>query len=178
VNRPKVLLLDEPTIGLDPASRKEVIDRVKEMNRAFNMTILLTTHDMAEADELCDRLAIMDGGRIAIIDTPSDLKSSVGGDIVTVGLTSPAAPVALPPEFGSVISREENEIKILTEKGEEKIPRLVDAFEKMGLTIASIALAKPTLDDAFLKYTKHRPIDGGSYAQNRSERRSFVRHSR
>jgi len=178
VNRPKLLLLDEPTIGLDPSSRREVIDRVREMNRNFNMTILVTTHDMAEADELCDRLAIMDAGRIVVTDTPADLKSSVGGDIVTIALSSPSSGVVLPAEFGTLISQQDKEMKILTERGEEKIPRIVDSLEKMGLTVASISLAKPTLDDAFLKYTKHRVEDEGSFSKARSERRSIARHSR
>ena len=84
VNRPKILFLDEPSIGLDPASRLKTWGYIKRLNSDYGVTIFITTHDMEEADELCDRLAIMNQGKIAISGAPEDLKRSIGGDLVTV----------------------------------------------------------------------------------------------
>src|ERR1051326_6628099 len=86
VNRPRILLLDEPSIGLDPSSRRQVWRIIKQLNQEFGITILLTTHDMVEADELSDRIAIMSAGKIVASGTPSELKKTVGGDMITLRL--------------------------------------------------------------------------------------------
>jgi ABC-2 type transport system ATP-binding protein len=177
VNRPRVLLLDEPSIGLDPFSKREVETQVRELNRKFNMTMLITTHDMVEADDLCDRVAIMNAGKIAVIDSPARLKESVGGDVITVMLGLSSVRPTVPSEFGSVISYENGELKLLAQNGEEKVPKLTDALESIGMTIKSISLAKPTLEDVFIKYAKSS-LDQGSYAQARSERRTLTRRTR
>jgi ABC-2 type transport system ATP-binding protein len=181
VNRPRILLLDEPSIGLDPVSRRQVWGYIKRLNKEFKITVFITTHDMAEADELCDRLAIMNNGKIAILDSPTALKNSMGGDIVTVGATSDVEGLELPPEVGTLASVDEKSVKIVTDKGELAIPRIVDFFEKSGYVVQSISLSKPTLDDVFLKYTNAR-LDGGpelgSLRDTKLARRSFARHSR
>ena len=84
VNRPRVLFLDEPSIGLDPVAKRMVWDYIKQLRDEFDATILLTTHDMNEADHLCDRIAIMNGGKIAVIGPPAKLKTELGGDIITI----------------------------------------------------------------------------------------------
>jgi ABC-2 type transport system ATP-binding protein len=177
VNRPKVLFLDEPSIGLDPFSKRQVRTQVKELNREFKMTMFVTTHDMLEADELCDRVAIMNAGKIAVIDTPLRLKESVGGDVVTVtlGLGSPAPVV--PEALGAVMSYENGELKILTQNGEEKIPKITESLERSGTAIDSISIAKPTLEDVFVKYARASPDEGG-FVQARSERRNLSRRTR
>jgi ABC-2 type transport system ATP-binding protein len=177
VNRPRVLLLDEPSIGLDPFSKNEVKDQVKELNKELNMTMIVTTHDMMEADEICDRVAIMNAGRIAVIDTPTRLKESVGGDIITVKLSQNAAAIPLPEEVGRLLSYEDGEMRVLTQNGEGKIPRIIDFLEAKGMVIDSISLAKPTLDDVFIKYAGSR-VDKGGYVAARSERRTFARRGR
>ncbi len=177
VNRPRVLLLDEPSIGLDPFSKNEVKDQIKDLNKELNMTMIVTTHDMMEADEICDRVAIMNAGRIAVIDTPTRLKESVGGDIITVKLSQNAAAISLPEEVGRMLSYEEGEMRVLTQNGEEKIPRIIDFLEAKGMVIDSISLAKPTLDDVFIKYAGSR-VDKGGYVAARSERRTFARRGR
>lgn len=181
VNRPKILILDEPSIGLDPASKRAMWSYVKRLNRDFHTTVLITTHDMMEADELCERVAIMNNGGIAVIGNPKELERSVGGDIISVklssallkqqphqektsvattdGIDSPTATVLLPLKDPSskmiVISSEENGtlLKIMVENGEKAIPRLFEFFEAQGLGVESISLSKPTLDDVFMKYT-------------------------
>jgi len=177
VNRPRILFLDEPSIGLDPYSKNQVIQQIQELNREFGTTILVTTHDMTEADILCDRLAIMNMGKIAISGAPSDLKRSVGGDVLTVKVTGQAA-ASLPAGLGSVVSSEQGTIKILTEDGEKAIPRLTEYFERNGAVVESISLSRPTLDDVFMKYAKASLQEEGTFRDARSVRRSFARHGR
>lgn len=177
VNRPKVLFLDEPSIGLDPFSKRQVGRQVKELNKDFKITIFVTTHDMVEADELCDRVAIMNSGKIAVIDSPTRLKESVGGDVVTVRLSASSPRPVISEALGTVMNYEEGELKILTQNGEEKIPKITDSLEGGGFSVESISLAKPTLEEVFLKYTQGSP-ERGTFVQARSERRTFSRRGR
>jgi len=175
VNRPRLLFLDEPSIGLDPFSRMQVINHIKQLNQNFGTTILITTHDMAEADELCDRLAIMNLGKIAVCGVPRDLKRSVGGDVLTVALSG-ETPGPLPKELGSVVSSEAGTVKILTVDGERAMPRVTEYFEQNGAVVESVSLNRPTLADAFMKYTKVSLEQEGSFRDARSTRRSISRH--
>jgi ABC-2 type transport system ATP-binding protein len=177
VNRPRILFLDEPSIGLDPYSKNQVIQQVQELNREFGTTILVTTHDMTEADVLCDRLAIMNMGKIAVSGAPSDLKRSVGGDVLTVKVTGLAV-ASLPTGLGSVISSEQGTIKILTEDGERAIPRLTEYLGRNGAVVESVSLSRPTLDDVFMRYAKASLQEEGTFRDARSVRRSFARHGR
>jgi ABC-2 type transport system ATP-binding protein len=177
VNRPRLLFLDEPSIGLDPSSRKQVIEQVKDLNRNFGTTILVTTHDMAEADELCHRLAIMNLGKIATSGAPKDLKKAVGGDIITVNVTGGEQP-SVPPDLGSVVSNENGTMKILTIDGERAIPRITAHLERGGALVESVSLSRPTLDDVFMKFTKTTLQQEGGFREARSARRSISRHAR
>jgi ABC-2 type transport system ATP-binding protein len=179
VNRPRILFLDEPSIGLDPFSRRQVIGYVKQLNEKYKTTILITTHDMAEADELCDRLAIMNAGKFAVIGSPEDLKATVGGDVVTVELSPAENPPPLADELGTVMGNEDGRVKILTKNGERKIPGIVESYEKQGVHVTSISLSKPTLEDVFVKYAK-TSLAGAeqTFREARSARRSIVRHAR
>ncbi len=177
VNRPRLLFLDEPSIGLDPYSRMQVIDHIRRLNHDFGTTILLTTHDMAEADELCERLAIMSMGRIATSGAPKDLKRSVGGDVLTV-TASGKLPDSVPPELGEVANSGQGIMKILTLDGERTMPRITDYLEGQGVAVESVSLSRPTLDDVFMKYAKVSLQQEGTYKDARSARRSATRHGR
>jgi ABC-2 type transport system ATP-binding protein len=177
VNRPRILFLDEPSIGLDPFSKRQVRAHIKELNKEYKMTMFVTTHDMIEADELCDRVAIMNTGRIVVIDTPTKLKESVGGDVVTVRLALDSPSPSIPESLGTVMSYQDGELKILTQNGEEKTPKITESLERSGFTVEAISLAKPTLEDVFIKYAQS-PADQGSFVQARSERRNFTRRTR
>jgi ABC-2 type transport system ATP-binding protein len=177
VNRPRLLFLDEPSIGLDPYSRMQVIDHIRQLNRTFGTTILITTHDMAEADELCDRLAIMNLGKIAVSGAPRELKRTVGGDVLTVSVQGPIQD-SVPPELGTVVSSEKGMVKVLTVDGERAIPRITEYFEQRGAVVESVSLSRPTLDDVFMKYTKASLQQEGSFREARSARRSITRHGR
>ena len=177
VNRPKLLFLDEPSIGLDPHSRMQVIEHIRRLNRDFGTTILITTHDMAEADELCDRLAIMNLGKIAVIGAPRDLKKSVGGDVLTVVVRG-EAPDSIPLELGTIAARDQGTLKVLTVDGERAIPRITDYLEGRGAFVESVSLSRPTLGDVFMKYARASLQGEGSFREAQSARRSIARHAR
>jgi ABC-2 type transport system ATP-binding protein len=188
VNRPQVLFLDEPSIGLDPHAKHEVWKYAKRLNKEYATTIFVTTHDMAEADELCGRIAIMNGGRFVVTGTPAELKAMVGGEMVIVRTPLGEGPkreaaVAIPPELGVVIASEGGESKtgetsiVVGRRAEEAVPGILKAFEAAGVDVTSISVNKPTLDDVFLKFTQTR-IDEAEYKQTRHSRRSFRKHSR
>ncbi|HEX6796472.1 MAG TPA: ATP-binding cassette domain-containing protein [Ktedonobacterales bacterium] len=158
MHRPRVLFLDEPTTGLDPQSRARIWDEVRRLN-ANGMTIFLTTHYMDEADGLCDRLAIIDNGAIVATDTPDALKHQIAGDIVTLGLDTQS------PAFATVAKtlREQPYVRELhptdagmqlyVERGEEQLPTILRLLDRDGLAIRTVTLARPTLDDVFLRLT-------------------------
>jgi ABC-2 type transport system ATP-binding protein len=182
VNRPQVLFLDEPSIGLDPNSKRQGWKYVKNLNREFGVTIFITTHDMAEADELCDRIAIMNRGDIAIMGSPVELKSSVGGDMIIVKTSSQLTNFLLPRELGSIVSSDQSEIRIQTLTAAElALPKIMEYFSKYGATIESISISKPNLEDVFTKYAKATLKDedeeAGLFREARVTRRSFQRHS-
>ena len=180
VNRPKILFLDEPSIGLDPTSKKQGWEYIKSLNIDFGVTVFITTHDMIEADELCDRIAVMNKGSIAALGSPAELKSTISGDLVTLTLSAPATNVLLPREFGSIVSNDQDIIKIQTDHAESALPKLMDFFSKSGLRIESISISRPTLDDVFTKYTKSTLTENqgeGMFREARMTRRSFARHS-
>ncbi len=178
VNRPRLLLLDEPSIGLDPASKRQVWDSIRQLNKQYDMTMLITTHDMSEADELCDRVAIMDAGKIAALGSPDSLKRSVGGDTITVRLARQAEDITIPPEIGSLSSREDRTIQVFTPNGDEAIPRIIDYLTKRGIATESISASRPSLDDVFMKYTKRRIHEHEMFAEARASRRSFTRRAK
>ncbi len=179
VNRPRVLFLDEPSIGLDPNARNIIWELVKNLRDEFDTTILVTTHDMVEADALCDRIGIMDRGKLAVIGEPSQLKSTVGGDVLTITSRAPNLSAVVKELGYSTISESSNgTADILVTNGEVAIPHLVEAFRAKGVEVDSVSLQKPTLDDVFLKYTGARIDDSEGWRQTRRMRRSFRRLTR
>ncbi|MGA8848813.1 MAG: ATP-binding cassette domain-containing protein [Dehalococcoidia bacterium] len=176
VNRPRVLFLDEPSIGLDPNARNAIWELINKLRDELGTTILLTTHDMVEADALCGRIGIMDRGKLAVIGPPSQLKSAVGGDVLSI--SSKAANLsATVKELGySTIAESSNgTVELLVANGEAAIPQLVEALRTKGVEVDSVSLKKPTLDDVFMKYTGARISEGEGWAQARMTRRTFRR---
>lgn len=176
VNRPRILLLDEPTIGLDPASKMHVWKSIKQLKQEFNTTVLITTHDMSEADELCDRIAIMSEGKVSVLGSPTELKRTVGGDVVTVHLTFAQPNITFPKEIGTIIHTTDKEVQILTVNSEEALPLVTNFFRDQEIGIQSISINKPNLDDVFMKYAKRRLHDETTGASR--ARRDFMRHMR
>jgi ABC-2 type transport system ATP-binding protein len=150
MHSPQVLFLDEPTIGLDPQSRKAVWDYIRALQASEGTTIFMTTHYMEEA-ELCDRIAIVDRGEIVVLDTPGALKASVGADRVAIGTDDDdAALTALQARFGIEAAVAEGAVTFHVASGEAFVPRL---FAELGVGITSVTVSRPTLDDVFLRYT-------------------------
>jgi ABC-2 type transport system ATP-binding protein len=153
LHRPELLLLDEPSTGLDPRVRREVGDCLEELRDKDGVTVLLTTHIMEEA-ERCDRLALLDRGKLVALDTPHALKEQIGGDVISIGSRDPERlAVQLEKRFGTKAAVVERTIRIERPRGHEFIPELVETFPG---EIDSVAVGKPTLEDVFIHLTGHR----------------------
>ncbi len=150
LHSPRVLFLDEPTVGLDPQTRSHIWNYIGELKRREEITMFLTTHYMEEAEN-CDRIAIIDDGRIVTIDTPEALKASVGQDRVELRTDDDEAAIAaLESAFGLPATMSEGQVTVHVPSGEEFVPRL---FAGLGVPIRSVRVARPTLDDVFMTYT-------------------------
>jgi ABC-2 type transport system ATP-binding protein len=158
MHHPRVLFLDEPTLGLDPQTRLHIWDYIKLLNKEEGVTIMLTTHYMEEADKLCDRIAIIDHGEIVALDTPQVLKNMLGGDVITLELEKPGDIEILCSAYqkdgcAQTVSKKLNEVFITVKNGEREIPHVLALASDAGISITSVSLRKPTLDDVFIHYT-------------------------
>jgi ABC-2 type transport system ATP-binding protein len=156
VHQPKVLFLDEPTLGLDAQTRRRIWEYIKKLNKEKEVAIILTTHYMEEADFLAQRVAIIDYGKIVALDTPENLKNLLGGDVIAVEVDNPrnASKIFEKLNWVKKINQENGVFYLQVERGEEKIPLLMKINEKeAGFKIKSINLRKPTLEDVFLYFT-------------------------
>ncbi|MDW5562031.1 MAG: ATP-binding cassette domain-containing protein [Methanomassiliicoccus sp.] len=155
IHRPRILFLDEPTLGLDIQTRTAIWEYIRNLKKNNVITVFLTTHYLEEADGLCDRIAIIDHGKIIALDTPEELKHAVGGDVLSLGITSDKdlteAIKAIPGVVN--VKKEDGSYRIKAPKGEELTPMVLKTVWDQGATITSVNLAHPTLDQAFLEYT-------------------------
>ncbi len=163
VHRPKILFLDEPTTGLDPQSRATVWEYLKQLNQT-GMTIFITTQYLEEVDRLCRRLAILDHGEIVAQGTPSELKSEIGADRITLGFENgnPGASKDRAKQIlgglsgiAQIVDSDEG-IVVYAKNGGFLVPDIVRAFDGAEIKLASIGVSSPTLDDVFLKHTGRR----------------------
>jgi ABC-2 type transport system ATP-binding protein len=156
INYPRLLFLDEPTLGLDVQTRAAVWKYIRMLKDQFGMTLFLTTHYLEEADSLCDRIAIIDHGHIIKIGTPEQLKESVGGDVITVGVKETEPDIS--KDISQVplvkdVKKNGGEYRIKAEQGEEASLQLIDLVRSKGLHVTRILLTKPSLDEAYLELT-------------------------
>jgi ABC-2 type transport system ATP-binding protein len=150
MHSPRVLFLDEPTIGLDPQTRRSIWNYIRELQEREEITIFMTTHYMDEA-EWCDRIAIMDSGQIVALDTPEALKAGVGTDRVTIQTDDNDATIeALRERFGVEGKLSEGAVSFGVPEGEQFVPRL---FAELGLPIRGVSVSRPSLDDVFMSFT-------------------------
>ncbi len=178
LSRPSVLFLDEPTVGLDIQTRRKIWEYIRKIRQDFSMTIFVTTHYMEEADNLCDRIGIIDFGKIQIIDKPKSMKSAIGNEIITFSLVDGKANQdALinqisKIEFVKEVKNKQDLIKVLSTKSNEVIPKIFQESMNLGINISSLSLKQPTLDDVFISYTGHELRDE-TENQKYSRRKEF-----
>jgi len=154
LHHPKVLFLDEPTLGLDPQTRNHLWQYIATLAQEKGITIILTTHYMEEADRLCNRIAIIDHGKIIALDTPANLKDGIGGDVVTITSPDPAAIVAaLREPWIDRMDIHDNEVVISLRNAEQHLSGIVTILVGQKIAISSISIHKPTLEDVFLSFT-------------------------
>jgi ABC-2 type transport system ATP-binding protein len=156
INRPEVLFLDEPTLGLDVQTRRATWGYIKRLKEEFGMTLFMTTHYLEEADSLCDRVAIIDQGKIIALDTPDALKESLGGDIMTLAIEQKEADVTSLIETTprvKEVKKQDNIYRVKVENGEETAPQILSLLMDKGYKVVNLSLTKPTLDEVYLEYT-------------------------
>lgn len=161
IHAPRLVFLDEPSVGLDPQSRSTLWEHIRRLRAEAATTIFLTTHYLDEADALCDRILVMDGGRIVATDTPDGLKGRYAGDAITFGVTGDA-------EFARVLladhpavqesAVDETGLRLTVFDGARRLPELMATLNSAGMQVVSVQLARPTLDDVFLTLTQ--PVKG------------------
>jgi ABC-2 type transport system ATP-binding protein len=155
INRPKVLFLDEPTLGLDVQTRTATWDYIRKLKKEFGMTLFMTTHYLEEADALCDRVAIIDNGKIVVVGSPEELKHSLGGDVITLAIKEDADVSELIQKVENVkdIKKEDGSYRIKAELGEVTAPLIIEALRRKGYTVTRLSLTEPTLNEVYLEYT-------------------------
>jgi ABC-2 type transport system ATP-binding protein len=179
INRPKILFLDEPTLGLDVQTRTATWNYIRRLKKEFGMTLFMTTHYLEEADSLCDRVAIIDHGKIVVVGTPEDLKHSLGGDIITIGIKEDTDVSELIGKVENVkdVKKENGSYRIKAEYGEVTAPFIIETLRKKGYTVAKLSLTEPTLNEVYLEYTGKSMRDaeespGAFWAQRMTMRRA------
>jgi ABC-2 type transport system ATP-binding protein len=173
IHQPKIIFLDEPTVGLDPQTRAHIWDYIRKLAKSMNVTIFLTTHYMEEADQLADRVAIIDLGKIITSGTPDELKRSIGGDVVT--LSPCVVKTEECQEFlqrtKSVLSNKpfivgmqeaDTTLAVYVQNGESAAPNIMRILDSEGIEVQTLSVSRPSLNDVFLKYTGRniRPQEG------------------
>jgi len=169
LHHPKILFLDEPTLGLDPQTREHIWTYIEDLAKKIEITIILTTHYMEEAEKLCNRVAIIDYGKIKVCDSPDNLKRSLNGDVLAVKTTDPNGLCRLLPAMGvsceGDISRDM--VRLHVPDADRLIPRLIETANTNGIAVSSVSVHHPTLNDVFLHHTGHeiRPEGAESFAR-------------
>ena len=161
LSRPSVLFLDEPTVGLDIQTRRKIWSYIKKIRKDFGMTVFISTHYMEEADELCDRIGIIDFGKIQVIDTPKSMKRAIGNEIISFNLVDGKANQDTlidqinNIEFVKEVKNKQDSITVFSTNSNEVIPKIFQASTNLNMKINSLTLKQPTLDDVFISYTGH-----------------------
>jgi ABC-2 type transport system ATP-binding protein len=161
IHRPEVLFLDEPTTGLDPEVRAAMWDEISRLAAEDGLTILLTTHYLEEADRLASRLAIVDRGRVVAAGTPEQLKSELRGDAIELELATPATNGKVPAALAAVdgvhdVVVEGTALRARADSGPARVPAVLAALDSAGVDVAAVTVARPSLDDVYLRHAGRR----------------------
>ena len=180
LHRPKVLFLDEPTVGLDIQTRRKIWEYIKKIHTEFEMTIFVSTHYMEEADQLCDRVGIIDNGKIQIIDSPENMKNAMGNEVISIVLGNDENHDSLMSEIKKIefvkkINQDGSKLTLFASNGTEVIPKIFQISSDLGIKIQSISLTQPTLDDVFISYTGHEIRDDDSGFNRKREHAKMKR---
>ena len=180
LHRPKVLFLDEPTVGLDIQTRRKIWKYIKKIHDEFDMTIFLTTHYMEEADQLCDRIGIIDGGKIQVIDSPKNMKKAMGHEVISIILEEGENRDSFLSELKKIefvknINEDGSKLTLFASNGTEVIPKIFKISSELKIKIISISLTQPTLDDVFISYTGHEIRDDDSGFNRKREHAKMKR---
>ena len=180
IHEPKILFLDEPTLGLDIQTRSVIWEYLKNLNKEKRLTIFITTHYLEEADYLCDRIGIIDKGKIMVVDSPSRLKDELGGDIINIKINGEYSEIIESLKqlnYVKKIDIVDQNLRIKVEKGENVFPTILEFINSKGIVVTSVSLAKASLDQVFLKYTGKSLRDAESDKADRFKM-YFTRRSR
>jgi ABC-2 type transport system ATP-binding protein len=180
LHHPKVLFLDEPTVGLDIQTRRKIWEYIKKIHTEFEMTIFLTTHYMEEADNLCDRIGIMDHGKIQVIDSPQNMKNDLGNEIISLLVDESNNHNSFLSELKKIefikkINEDNLKLTLFVSNGTEVIPKIFQISSQLEIKITSISLTQPTLDDVFISYTGHEIRDDDSKYNRKREHAKMKR---
>ncbi len=160
LHRPKVLFLDEPTVGLDIQTRRKIWKYIEKIHAEFDMTIFVSTHYMEEADQLCDRVGIIDGGKIQVIDSPENMKNAMGNEVISIVIDKNDNYDSFLSEIKKIkfinkVNEGGSKLTLFASNGTEVIPKIFQIASNLTFKIKSISLTSPTLDDVFISYTGH-----------------------
>ena len=180
INRPKVLFLDEPTLGLDVQTRTATLNYIRKLKKEYGMTLFMTTHYLEEADALCDRIAIIDRGKIIVAGTPEDLKHGLGGDIITLSIKEDpdVSEIIRSVEHVKDVKNEDGSYRIKAEYGEVTAPFIIETLRRKGYTVTKLMLTEPTLNEVYLEYTGKSIRDTEESSEAFSAQRMTMRRAR
>ena len=172
IHRPKILFLDEPTLGLDTSSRQSLWKYIRKLNSELGLTILLTTHYLEEADKLSNRVAIIHKGQIKVVDNPDTLKDQIRGDVVSLQFDTPKNKDSIADElakndFVKDQKWENNKLHLYVSNGATSIPRLIESCNNINCVVENVSYSRPTLDDVFIQYTGSSIEAGESEGENK-----------
>jgi len=155
IHYPKILFLDEPTIGLDPQTREHIWAYIQELKKAHDITIVLTTHYMEEADRLSDRVAIIDYGKIVASDTPAKLKETLEGDVITIKTKDAEKLSSVMTKMVAIRNTRiaDDNVEVTVREGKKLLPKIVDLATKNMVDVESVSIREPSLEDVFIHYT-------------------------
>ena len=180
LHMPKILFLDEPTVGLDIQTRRKIWEYLKKIHDEFQMTIFLSTHYMEEADKLCDRIGIIDYGQIQAIDSPQAMKDSLGNEVITFSTFNEKPDSTLMDQLKEIqlvteITSNEDMITVYTNKAIQVVPQIFQVSSALDIKIKTLSISQPTLDDVFISYTGHELRDDANGFNKRKEHATMKR---
>jgi ABC-2 type transport system ATP-binding protein len=178
---PEVLFLDEPTVGLDPAARKNVWDKLKTLNKELGVTIVFNSHYMDEVEMYADRLVMLNRGKVVAQGTVDELRKSVGGEVVELTVDDADRAVRVINEMNGLgindvnTESDRNIVRIIVDNAEEALPIIITSLKDTGVRIIKVSMSRPTLDDAFLKYAGGKIMEEGGLHEARIVRTMIKR---